>query len=73
MSSLLNRLSAALDIMFGPPPIRDIWKTDREVYLRDEKEITCDWFGWTYWKVYALYQTSLTTGKTRIIEDWRLH
>ena len=58
--------------LFGDPPPVEIWQTEREEFLRDEKTVECDWFGYTYWKVYAIHQRSLTTDNTRIIEDWRV-
>lgn len=70
--SPLRALSSFWSALWGPPPIKDVWETESETFLRTEKEITCDWFGYTYWKVYALKQVSLTTGKRRVIEDWRL-
>lgn len=59
--------------LFGAPKPREIWNTDKETFLRHE-----DTYSWDYrypidtYAVYAIHQTSLTTGNTRIVEDWRL-
>lgn len=58
--------------LFDAPPPKDVWQTTSTEFLRGEKVINCDWFGYTHYDVYALRQKSLTTGKTRIVEDWRL-
>lgn len=52
---------------------REIWKTESEEFLRHEEKYSPDpsWPIDTY-AIFALHQRSLTTGSTRIIEDWRL-
>lgn len=64
----MNLLTRLRTLLFPP---REIWKTESADFLRHEKTIECDWFGYTHWDVYAIYQRSLT-GKTRVVEDWRV-
>lgn len=75
-STVMRKLTYVLQSLwhaaFGQPAPSHIWQTTSEQYLREEKEITCDWFGYTYWKVYAVSQRCVATGKTRVIEDWRV-
>lgn len=63
------------EFLFGepkPPIIKDIWRTDKEEYIRSEKRYTDSHaYPIEYYKIYAVYQSSLTTQNKRIIEVYK--
>jgi len=59
--------------IFGDPKPKEIWKTEREEYLRREEEYTFyPHSPIDYYDVYAIHQVSITTGNKRIYEERRL-
>lgn len=61
--------------LFGEPKPEEVWKTEVAEFLRRERTVVLNWpeaLRYDHYDIYALHQRSLTTGNTRIVEDWRL-
>lgn len=65
---LFNRI---MNYLFGPPAPTEIWKTTHEEFLRRVKVYSDGPDYIEYYDVYAIHQTSLSTGNSRIQEEWR--
>lgn len=58
--------------VFGTPKPKEIWRTDKEELLRKEGVTSfCGVPTFDHYDIYAIYQTSVTTGNTRVFEKWR--